>query len=201
MMCLPAPAGWDLLLTLLRPHLNELFQQRERARDAVRELTTQQWELLRLVAAGQSNPNIANRLFVSVHTVLRHLENVFSRLSVTSRTAAVARAFLGVANQLAKNEAGNRSPMRCGPYSLRQCGSRAQLSMSMTRVSGWTPSCFIASAPAELCSIACNSAISEMVMLRPTRFGFCGSVNVTMSEATPFAAEGTPPRTRVKKAC
>ena len=105
MMCLPASAGWDLLLTLLRPHLNELLQQRERARDAVLELTPRQWKLLRLVAAGQSNTDIASTLFVSVHTVPKYLENVFSRLSVTSRTAAVARAFPGVANQLAKNEA------------------------------------------------------------------------------------------------
>lgn len=121
MMCMPAPAGrtrrlilfcgpgrdFDdrerLLLTLLRPHLNELLQQRARARDAVPELTPRQWELLRLVAAGQSNTDIANRLFVSVHTFRKHLENVsMMALSVTSRTAAVARAFPGVANQLAE---------------------------------------------------------------------------------------------------
>ncbi len=111
MLCLPAPAGrtrrlilfrgpgrdFDdrdrLLLTLLRPHLKELYQQRERARDAVPDLTPRQWELLRLVAAGQSTTDIADRLFVSVSTVRKHLENVFIRLSVTSRTAAVARAF------------------------------------------------------------------------------------------------------------
>lgn len=111
MMCLPTPAGRNrrlilfrgpgrdfddrdrLLLTLLRPHLKELYQQRERARDDRPDLTPRQWELLRLVAAGQSTTDIADRLFVSVSTVRKHLENVFARLDVTSRTAAVARAF------------------------------------------------------------------------------------------------------------
>lgn len=110
MVCLPAPAGRNrrlilfrgpgrdfddrdrLLLTLLRPHLKELYQQRERARDDRPDLTPRQWELLRLVAAGQSTTDIADRLFVSVSTVRKHLENVFVRLNVTSRTAAVARA-------------------------------------------------------------------------------------------------------------
>jgi DNA-binding CsgD family transcriptional regulator len=76
-----------LVLTLLRPHLVELHR---RARGA---LTQRQTELLRMVAAGSSNAEIAATLFVSPHTVRKHLENIFARLEVTSRTAAVARAF------------------------------------------------------------------------------------------------------------
>ncbi len=119
MLCLPAPVGRNrrlilfrgpgrdfddrdrLLLTLLRPHLKELYQQRERARDALPDLTPRQWELLRLIAAGQSTIDIAGQLFVSVSTVRKHLENVFIRLNVTSRTAAVARAFPIGADSLA----------------------------------------------------------------------------------------------------
>jgi ATP/maltotriose-dependent transcriptional regulator MalT len=43
------------------------------------------------VAAGYSNRQIARRLEVSETTVRTHLENIFARLEVNSRTAAVAR--------------------------------------------------------------------------------------------------------------
>jgi DNA-binding CsgD family transcriptional regulator len=82
-----------LLLTLLRPHLHELYQDVERRRHAVPDLTPRQWQLLRLVAAGHSNAEIAHHTCVSTGTVRKHLENIFNRLQVTTRTAAVARAF------------------------------------------------------------------------------------------------------------
>jgi DNA-binding NarL/FixJ family response regulator len=56
-------------------------------------LTSRQWELLRLLASGRSNAEIARELVVSRHTIRKHLENIFARLDVTSRTAAVAKAF------------------------------------------------------------------------------------------------------------
>ena len=56
-------------------------------------LTARQWELLRLVAAGHSNADIARQLFLSENTVRKHLENIYQWLSVSSRTAAVALAF------------------------------------------------------------------------------------------------------------
>ncbi len=112
MMCLSAPAGrtrrliffrergspdFDdrdrLLLSLLRPHLNELYQELESRRRIEPDLTPRQWELMRLVAAGNSNAEIAKDLVVSPTTVRKHLENIFDRLGVTSRTRAVARAF------------------------------------------------------------------------------------------------------------
>jgi DNA-binding NarL/FixJ family response regulator len=43
------------------------------------------------VATGCSNRQIARRLVVSEATVRKHLENIFSRLEVNNRTAAVAR--------------------------------------------------------------------------------------------------------------
>jgi DNA-binding NarL/FixJ family response regulator len=45
------------------------------------------------VAAGHTNLQIASMLHVSKHTVRTHLENIFERLQVTSRAAAVMRAF------------------------------------------------------------------------------------------------------------
>jgi DNA-binding NarL/FixJ family response regulator len=56
-------------------------------------LTEREVEVLRLVAAGKTNPEIATLLFLSEKTVARHLSNIFTKLDVTSRTAAAAFAF------------------------------------------------------------------------------------------------------------
>jgi ATP/maltotriose-dependent transcriptional regulator MalT len=56
-------------------------------------LTGREVEVLRLVAAGRTNPEIAATLVLSEKTVARHLSNIFGKLDVTSRTAAAAFAF------------------------------------------------------------------------------------------------------------
>jgi len=55
-------------------------------------LTRREIEVLRLVAEGLSNDSIANRLFVSDHTIHRHLANILTKLEVSTRAAAVAQA-------------------------------------------------------------------------------------------------------------
>jgi DNA-binding CsgD family transcriptional regulator len=85
------------LLTLLRPHLHQAYLDAERRRHPAPQLTPRQWELLRLVATGHTNAQIARRLGVSEGTVRIHLQNIYARLHVSSRTAAVARAFPGLA--------------------------------------------------------------------------------------------------------
>ena len=56
-------------------------------------LTAREVEVLRLVAAGRSNPEIATELVLSEKTVARHLSNIFAKLDVRSRTAAAAFAY------------------------------------------------------------------------------------------------------------
>lgn len=82
------------LLTLI-----EAEQRRKAASDgsppsspAYALLTGRELELLRLVAAGLSNRQIAGKLFISPGTVKVHLHNISEKLNATSRTGAVARA-------------------------------------------------------------------------------------------------------------
>jgi DNA-binding NarL/FixJ family response regulator len=56
-------------------------------------LTGRELEVLRLVAAGLSNQEIATALVISEHTVRRHLQNIFAKIDVPSRAAATAYAY------------------------------------------------------------------------------------------------------------
>jgi ATP/maltotriose-dependent transcriptional regulator MalT len=55
-------------------------------------LTARELEVLRLISTGLSNQAIAGRLFISEHTVHRHVANTLTKLAVPSRSAAVAYA-------------------------------------------------------------------------------------------------------------
>jgi DNA-binding CsgD family transcriptional regulator len=81
------------LLALLRPHLHQAYLDAERRRRGTPALTPRQRELLHLVAAGHTNAQIARRLGVSEGTVRIHLQNIYAKLQVPSRTAAVTCAF------------------------------------------------------------------------------------------------------------
>ena len=81
------------VLTLLRPHLHQAYLDAERRRHPVPQLTPRQKDLLRLLATGHTNTQIARRLGISEGTVRTHLQNIYERLHVSSRTAAVTHAF------------------------------------------------------------------------------------------------------------
>jgi DNA-binding CsgD family transcriptional regulator len=86
------------VLELVRPHLGRIHEMAQ-LRSAVgvpmpedlHQLTAREAEVLELVAAGLTNAAIAERLWISPGTVKKHLENVYSKLGVDNRTAAVAR--------------------------------------------------------------------------------------------------------------
>jgi DNA-binding CsgD family transcriptional regulator len=88
-----------------RPLVHRLGERRliiERVGDALLleetrpdvDLTAREREVLTLVARGMTNPEIARLLWLAPSTVAKHLENIYAKLGVKTRTAAVAR-FLG----------------------------------------------------------------------------------------------------------
>jgi DNA-binding CsgD family transcriptional regulator len=60
---------------------------------AAHGLSPRELEVLRLVAKGKSNKEIAGALVISEHTVARHLQNIYGKLRLSSRAAATAFAF------------------------------------------------------------------------------------------------------------
>jgi DNA-binding CsgD family transcriptional regulator len=80
------------VLTILRPHLEAVRERWER-RHRPPGLTDREVEIVRLLRDGLTNQEIADRLVISTGTVRTHLENIFGKLGVHSRTAAVQRAF------------------------------------------------------------------------------------------------------------
>ena len=86
------------ILELIRPHLRRIHEMTELRRaagasqpDDLERLTAREAEILELVAAGLTNAAIAERLWVSPGTVKKHLENVYAKLGVANRAAAVVR--------------------------------------------------------------------------------------------------------------
>src|SRR5262249_51026361 len=80
------------VLNLLRPHLAAIRDRWERRRRPP-GLTDRELEVIWLIREGLTNQEIADRLVISTGTVRTHLENIFEKLGVHTRTAAVARAF------------------------------------------------------------------------------------------------------------
>jgi LuxR family maltose regulon positive regulatory protein len=62
------------------------------AQALVEPLSERELEILRLIAAGRSNPEIAETLYLSLNTVKWHAKNLYGKLNVGSRIEAVARA-------------------------------------------------------------------------------------------------------------
>ena len=62
------------------------------AESLARPLTARELQVLRLIAAGLKNQEIAERLVISVATVKRHITNLYGKLDVSRRTQAISRA-------------------------------------------------------------------------------------------------------------
>jgi NarL family two-component system response regulator LiaR len=62
-------------------------------REASDILTEREIEVLKMVAGGMSNKDIAKKLFLSIHTIESHLTSIFNKLDVCSRIEAVMEVF------------------------------------------------------------------------------------------------------------
>jgi len=78
------------LAALLRPHLVAHLHALDLVSRGITPLTTRQRQLLALVADGFSNVQVARTLGISRHTVRTHLQQIYARLGVTSRSEATA---------------------------------------------------------------------------------------------------------------
>ena len=76
---------------------------RSRPRPPIDELTSREFEVLRLLAIGRSNADIAMVLEISLNTVATHVRNILAKTGCANRTEAAAyamrRGLTGVANQ------------------------------------------------------------------------------------------------------
>ena len=91
----PAEAGSSYYLTYLLQETGvkpEPASAHSAAAGLAEPLTVREVEILRLVAAGMRNQEIADHLFISLSTVKRHIANAYGKLGVSHRTEAVARA-------------------------------------------------------------------------------------------------------------
>jgi DNA-binding CsgD family transcriptional regulator len=82
------------LFSLLRPHLIRMQKNAESRRrfDRRKGITPREAEVLGWIARGKTNGEIAALLFISPHTVRKHIENIFEKLGVRTRTAAALYA-------------------------------------------------------------------------------------------------------------
>ena len=58
----------------------------------IEQMTEREMEVMNLLAAGKSNQEIADELFITVRTVKKHTSNIYGKLNVASRTQAIAHA-------------------------------------------------------------------------------------------------------------
>src|SRR5262245_57142622 len=96
------------ILLLLRPHLARIRDRWEQSIHSDR-LTAREHEIIRHVARGLTNREIAEKLVVSTNTVRSHLDHIYEKLGVHTRTAAVAAA---TSNQAGSAELHRATPTR-----------------------------------------------------------------------------------------
>lgn len=83
--------------TLAQEAVQALVQKTERPPVARFELTPREYEVLELMVEGLNNPDISERLCISIGTTRTHVSNIFSKLEVTNRAEAIT---LALRNQL-----------------------------------------------------------------------------------------------------
>ena len=88
-----AMKGQSVLESQVASKLMNRFRQPKQAAQPHEELTDREMEVLRLIAAGKSNQDVADELFIGVKTVKFHVTNILAKLGVEDRTQAAIYAF------------------------------------------------------------------------------------------------------------
>jgi DNA-binding NarL/FixJ family response regulator len=88
-----AAAGGDAYDARTLTAMMHALRTVERGGDGPARLTGRQMDVLRHIAAGRSNAQIADAMFVSVNTVKTYVRSVFAKLDVSDRAEAVARGY------------------------------------------------------------------------------------------------------------
>jgi len=88
-----AMKGQSVLESQVASKLMNRFRQPKQADQPHEELTDREMEVLRLIAAGKSNQDVADELFIGVKTVKFHVTNILAKLGVEDRTQAAIYAF------------------------------------------------------------------------------------------------------------
>jgi pimeloyl-ACP methyl ester carboxylesterase/DNA-binding CsgD family transcriptional regulator len=83
--------AWDVFLSEVRAFLGDEARPSTPAAQ-LSELSERERQVLELVAAGMSNEQIAERMFLSVRTVERHLSNIYAKLRLSGKSARAAAA-------------------------------------------------------------------------------------------------------------
>ncbi|WP_442955796.1 response regulator [Paenibacillus sp. y28] len=88
-----AAKGQSVLESQVASKLMNRFRQPKEAPKPHEELTDREMEVLRLIAQGKSNQDVADTLFIGVKTVKFHVTNILAKLGVEDRTQAAIYAF------------------------------------------------------------------------------------------------------------
>jgi NarL family two-component system response regulator LiaR len=88
-----AVKGQSVLEQQVAAKMMNRFRQPKSAAEPHHELTDREMEVLRLIASGKSNQQVAEALFIGIKTVKFHVTNILAKLGVEDRTQAAIYAF------------------------------------------------------------------------------------------------------------
>jgi NarL family two-component system response regulator LiaR len=88
-----AVKGQSVLEQQVAAKMMNRLRQPKQAAEPHHDLTEREMEVLRLIAAGKSNQEVADELFIGIKTVKFHVTNILAKLGVEDRTQAAIYAF------------------------------------------------------------------------------------------------------------
>jgi DNA-binding CsgD family transcriptional regulator len=100
MKCLPKAKHFDYKINRnggkeeIVPLLDKIFEEKEEQQNVSALLSERETEVLKLVALGNTNQQIAQKLFISKHTVISHRKNITSKLGIKTVSGLTVYAVL-----------------------------------------------------------------------------------------------------------